>query len=72
MVERRERQRRNGTQYVVWRVRWRDEAGVERSKTFYHVADARDFEGKIRTMKRGGALADLDAGTETLAEFVEE
>jgi integrase len=50
----------------------RDETGSERSKTFDRVADARAFEGKVRTMKRSGVLADLDAGTETLAEFVEE
>jgi integrase len=72
MIQKRERQRRDGTTYAVWRARWRDDTGVERSKTFDRVVDARDFEGKIRTMKRSGALADLDAGTETLAEFVEE
>src|SRR3954449_7505087 len=72
MIQKRERQRRDGTTYAVWRARWRDETGVERSKTFNRLADARDFEGKVRTMKRSGVLADLDAGTETLAEFVEE
>jgi integrase len=72
MIEKRQRRRRNGDEYAVWRVRWRDETGVERSKSFDRVADARAFEGKVRTMKRSGALADLDAGTETLAEFVEE
>src|SRR4051812_5191115 len=72
MVERRERRRRDGTVYAVWRARWRDEQGVERSKTFDRAADARVWEAKIRTMKRSGALAELDAGTETLAEFVEE
>ena len=72
MVERRERRRRDGTVYAVWRARWRDEQGVERSKTFDRAADARAWEAKIRMMKRSGALAELDAGTETLAEFVEE
>src|SRR4051794_40839494 len=72
MVERRERRRRDGTVYAVWRARWRDEQGVERSKTFDRAADARVWEAKIRMMKRSGALAELDAGTETLAEFVEE
>jgi hypothetical protein len=72
MVERRERRRRDGTVYAVWRGRWRDEQGVERSKTFDRAADARAWEAKIRMMKRSGALAELDAGTETLAEFVEE
>jgi hypothetical protein len=72
MVERRARRRRDGTTCFVWRTRWRDERGVERSKTFDRATDARAFEAKLRTLKRSGALADLDAGTETLAEFVEE
>ena len=72
MIERRERRRRDGTVYAVWRARWRDETGAERSKTFDRAADARAWEAKVRMMKRGGALAELDAGTETLAEFVEE
>ena len=72
MIERRERRRRDGTVYAVWRARWRDETGAERSKTFDRAADARAWEAKVRMMKRGGALAELDAGAETLAEFVEE
>ena len=72
MIQKRSRKRRDGTAYSVWKVRWRDERGVEHSKTFDRVGDARAFEGKLRTLKRTGALADLDAGTETLAEFVEE
>src|SRR3954452_3711081 len=72
MVERRPRRRRDGTTYFVWRTRWRDERGVERSKTFDRATDARAFEAKLRTLKRSGALADLDTGTETLADFVEE
>ena len=72
MIEKRERRRRDGTTYAVWRVRWRDETGSERSKTFDRVGDARAFEAKLRLLKRTGALGDLDAGQETLAEFVEE
>lgn len=72
MIERRERRRRDGTAYAVWRARWRDETGAERSKTFDRAADARAWEAKVRMMKRGGVLAELDAGTDTLAEFVEE
>ena len=72
MVEKRERRRRDGSTYTVWRVRWYDEAGAERSKTFDRATDAKAFEAKIRTLKRTGALADVDAGRETLAEFVEE
>ena len=72
MVEKRERRRRDGSTYTVWRVRWYDDAGAERSKTFDRATDAKAFEAKIRTLKRTGALADVDAGRETLAEFVEE
>src|SRR5689334_20763605 len=72
MIERRDRRRRDGTKYAVYRVRYRDERGLERSCTFDRVADARAYEAKIRVAKRAGMLADLDAGTETLAEFVEE
>ena len=72
MIEKRERRRRDGSTYAVWRVRWYDETGAERSKTFDRAADAQAFEAKVRTLKRTGALADLDAGSETLAEFVEE
>src|SRR5215212_8864891 len=72
MVEKRVRRRRDGSTYAVWRVRWYDDTGAERSKTFDRASDAKAFEAKIRTLKRTGALADLDAGNETLAEFVEE
>src|SRR5215208_4389884 len=72
MIEKRERRRRDGTTYAVWRVRWYDETGAERSKTFDRVGDGRAFEAKLRLLKRTGALGDIDAGQETLAEFVEE
>jgi hypothetical protein len=72
MIEKRERRRRDGSTYFVWRTRWYDEAGTERSKTFDRVGDARAFEAKLRLLKRSGALADVDAGSDTLAEFVEE
>src|SRR3954464_8564532 len=72
MVEKGERRRRDGSTYAVWRVRWYDDTRAERSKTFDRAADARAFEAKIRTLKRTGALADIDAGRETLAEFVDE
>jgi integrase len=71
MIERRQRRRRDGTEHVVYRVRfWEGERG--RSKSFDRIADARAFEGKVRTLKRTGALADLDAGQESLASFVQE
>src|SRR5215218_8888310 len=72
VIEKRTRTRRDGTTYTVWRVRWRDEQGRGRNKTFDKLGDARAYEAKLRTLKRTGALADVDAGSETLAEFVEE
>jgi hypothetical protein len=71
MIEKRQRRRRDGQAYTVWRVRYYD--GVtERSKTFDRAGDARAFEAKIRTLKRSGALAELDAGQETLRDFAQE
>src|SRR5215208_761237 len=72
MIQKRDRTRHDGSRYSVWRVRWYDERGAERSKTFDKLGDARAYEGKLRMLKRTGALADLDAGSEPLAEFVEE
>ena len=70
MIERRERRRRDGTVYAVWRARWRDETGAERSKTFDRAADARAWEAKVRMMKRGGAAraARSSTGVILLAE----
>lgn len=69
MIEKRERKRRDGKTYSVYRVRWYEAAGRERSRTFDSRADAKAFEGKVRTFKRSDGLAQLDAGTETFAEF---
>src|SRR5919199_972742 len=71
-IERRPRRRRNGEEYFVWRVRWTNESGVKRAATFNSERDALDFEAKLRLMRRSNELASLDAGRETLAEFVEE
>ena len=46
MVEKRERRRRDGTTYAVWRVRWYDETSAERSKTFDRAADAQGVRGQ--------------------------
>jgi integrase len=53
----------------VWRVRWR-EAGRNRARTFSTRRDALDFDAEIRRARRAGQLAALDAGTETLGEYV--
>jgi integrase len=71
-MEKRQRRRRDGGAYTVWRVRWYDASGRERSRSFDRAADARAFDAKVRTLKRSDALAELDAGTETLAEFAAE
>jgi integrase len=68
-IERRARNRRDGSRYDVWRVRWIDDAGRKRSATFDHERDARDFKAKLRILRRSGELTSLDAGRESLAEF---
>ncbi len=71
-IERRQRKRRNGETYVVWRVRWSDTAGAKRASTFDSERDALDFEARLRLLNRSNDLASLDAGRETLTEFVAE
>jgi len=58
-IERRQRRRKDGKQYMVWRVRWYV-GGRESSRTFYNPADARAFEAKARTLKPTDALAEPD------------
>ncbi len=57
---------------AVWRVRWRDELGRERSKVVGLKRDAEAFEAEIVRRKRTGELDLLRAGKETLADFGEE
>jgi integrase len=52
-----------------WRVRWQD-GDRWRSRTFDRKADALLFDGELRRRRRLGSLATLDAGTETLDEYV--
>jgi len=54
---------------VVWRVRWRQH-GRNRARTFSTRRDARDFDAEVRRQRRAGSLPTLDAGTETLGEYV--
>ena len=54
---------------VVWRVRWRQH-GRNRARTFSTRRDARDFDAEVRRQRRAGGLAALDAGAETLGEYV--
>jgi len=46
VIQRRERRRRDGTAYVVWRVRWHEADGSEPNRTFDSQADAVAFEAK--------------------------
>lgn len=52
-----------------WRVRWR-EAGRNRSREFERKRDAEAFDAEVRRRRQLGALATLDAGGESLDEFV--
>jgi hypothetical protein len=60
-------QKRNGS----WRVRWQD-GDRWRSKTFALKGDADDFDRDVKRRQRLGTLAMLDAGTQTLDEFLTE
>jgi integrase len=62
-------ERRSG---VVWRVRWRDELGGERSKVIGRKRDAEALEAEIVRRKRTGDLDLLIRGNETLADFGQE
>src|ERR1051326_267952 len=56
----------------VWRVRWRDGQGRERSKVIGRKRDAEVFEAEVVRRKRTGDLDLLTGGRETLSEFAEE
>jgi integrase len=72
MIQKRQRRRRDGSTYSVFRVRWYERDGRERSRTFDTMGDARAFEGRVRALKRAESLDRLDAGRETLADFTAE
>src|ERR1041384_6692154 len=65
-----ERVERKGS--AVWRVRWRDEQGRERSRVVGKKRDAEAFEAEVIRRKRTGDLDLLTGGRETLADFAEE
>ena len=58
-----------GSGAVRYRVRWR-EHGRNRAETFDRRRDAELFEADVRRRKQLGTLADLNAGTETLDDYV--
>lgn len=75
MIERRKRCSKDGKTYQVYRVRWDDSSGRERSKTLPRGAtraDAEVYEARVRLLKRTGELDALDAGRQLLADFAAE
>jgi integrase len=54
---------------IVWRVRWRQH-GHNRARTFSSKRDPRDFDAEVRRQRRAGSLTALDAGTQTLGDYV--
>ena len=71
-IENRRHKAHDGTVSWTFRVRWVDPSGARRSEEFASQRDALDFKAALRLAKRQGTLADLDAGQETLTQFVEE
>jgi integrase len=55
---------------VVYRVRWRDAAGRNRSRVLGRKRDAEAFDAEVKRRKRTGELGLMDAGRETLDEYV--
>ena len=55
---------------IVWRVRWRDARGRNRARVLGRKRDAEAFDAEVKRRKRIGDLAILDAGRETLDEYV--
>lgn len=59
--------RKSGT---VWRVRWRDSRGEARAKVLGLKRDADAFDAEIKRRRRTGELGAMDAGRQTLDEYV--
>ncbi len=56
----------------MWRVRWRDARGRNRSKVIGRKRDAEAFDADLRRRRRLGELDLLEGGSQTLADFAEE
>ena len=63
--------RRDRDGAIVHRVRWRDETGQARSNVVGKRRDAEAFDAKLKEARRLGGLGLLEAGRETLDEYVE-
>ncbi len=68
-VQRRHWTDANGKRRQAWRVRWQD-GDRWRSKTFARKADADSYDAELVSRRRLGQIAQLDAGTETLNEYM--
>lgn len=55
-----------------WVVRYRDDAQRNRSRSFDRKADASHFDREASRRRQLGVVASLDAGHETLDQFVTE
>jgi integrase len=53
-----------------WRVRWKNPDGSFGSNTLSLKRDAVAYDAEVKRRKRLGQLADLDAGTESLNDYV--
>jgi integrase len=56
----------------VWRVRWYDVTGKQRSRTFHQYPVAKAFELEVESRQQRGQVAAVDAGRITLDEYVSE
>lgn len=62
---------KNGRTKTAWVVRWEDATG-RRSKTFARKDDATRYETEVTRRRQLGQLDDLDAGKQTLNEYVRD
>jgi hypothetical protein len=69
-VEIRERRSRGGEVRYAYRVRFQNARGERKGRTFDCAEDAMDFRARLRLLKRAGDLAALEAGRESLEQFM--
>jgi integrase len=55
-----------------WQVRWRDEQGRQRKRSFERKLDAEGFDAEIKTQLRHGSYVDPSAGQVTFRSFAED
>jgi hypothetical protein len=71
-VEIRERRGCGGQERYAYRVRFQNARGERTGRTFDRAEDALDFRARLRLLKRAGDLPVLDAGRESLEQFMED